>query len=497
MTTFEKITILMVSHDRTLVKTKRKDDRDILTRSQTERHEAMSITKNITRGNTYKNYLYYAAPLILSSILSSLYSTIDAVIAGKFISEHALGAISATSSFDILFQSFFNGFSCGFSVYIAQLFGKGDRAAIKRNVVNMVSFIALFSIAVSLLSIAFRAPIMDYLNIDSTLRRDAEIYFVIYTAGYLFMFVNMILLRTLYALGATAFSVYVATISSLINIGGNLLAVLVFDMGIAGLALATLLSILFTTFVYVIMIRKAFKELKCEKVSYRFSFSCIKNSLSYTLPAALQKLAFHATGFFIAPAINGLGADATTGYSVMNRMYNICAQSFWNMCSAVDCHTAQCVGEGNGKKLKHGLYVGLWMNILALSPFVIAFIFLAEPIASVFFPDGYAGLAFEYAVRFFKVYTPFLYINMIGHLMHSYMRSIGRVNTVLYITLFGSVVRVAATLCLVPFFRMDGVYAGQVLSWFADGALSLLVYFALYHSEERIAKIIDKICKKA
>ena len=72
----------------------------------------MRITKNLTEGNVYRNYLLYALPLILSSILSSLYSTVDAVIAGKFISEHALGAISATSSFDILFHSFFNGFSC-------------------------------------------------------------------------------------------------------------------------------------------------------------------------------------------------------------------------------------------------------------------------------------------------------------------------------------------------------------------------------------------------
>lgn len=453
----------------------------------------MRMTKNITKGNIYKNYLLYALPLILSSILSSLYSTMDAVIAGKFISEHALGAISATSSFDILFQSFFNGFSCGFSVYIAQLFGKGDYASIKRNVVNMISFIAMVSAAVSVLSIAFRAPIMEYLNIDSSLKKDAETYFIIYTAGYILTFVNMILLRTLYALGVTSFSVFVSLVSAFINIGGNLLAVLVFDMGVAGLAFATLFSVLAATLVYVFMIVKAFKELKCEKVSYRFSLGCVKNSLSYTLPAAVQKLAFHATGFLIAPAVNGLGADATTGYSVMNRMYNVCAQSFWNMCSAVDCHTAQCVGEGSGKKLKRGLFVGFWMNVFILSPFVILFMLFAKPLASVFFPADYVGLAFVYAVRFFEVYAPFLFVNMIGHLMHSYMRSIGRVNTVLWITLFGSAVKVAATLCLVPLFYMDGVYVGQVLSWFADGALSVGVYFAFYHSEKKIKKIIDKI----
>ena len=452
----------------------------------------MRITKNITEGNVYKNYLLYALPLILSSILSSLYSTVDAVIAGKFISEHALGAISATASFDILFHSFFNGFSCGFGVYVAQLFGRGDFPAIKRNVVSMAGFIALLSVLVSALAIFCRAPILDYLNIAPSLRQDAETYFVIYTAGYLFTFLNMILLRSLYALGATSFSLFVSLASAAVNISGNLLSVLVFHMGVAGLAFSTLFSILSATVVYLVMLAKAFRELKCEKFRWRFSLRHVGDSLRYTVPAALQKLAFHATGFFIAPAINGLGADATTGYSVMNRMYNICAQSFWNMCSAVDAHTAQCVGAGNVKKMRRGLLAGLWMNLVALTPFLLLFTFLARPLASLFFPDGYTGEAFAHAVRFFEVFSLFLYVNMIGHLMHSYLRSIGRVSTVLGITLFGSAVKIAATLLLVPHFQMDGVYIGQALSWSADGALSLILYFALYHREDALQRALKK-----
>lgn len=453
----------------------------------------MRITKNLTEGNVYRNYLFYALPLILSSILSSLYSTVDAVIAGKFISEHALGAISATSSFEILFHSFFNGFSCGFGVYIAQLFGKGDFVSIKRNVKSMAVFIALLSVLISVLAISLRAPILDYLNIDVSLRGDAEQYFVITTAGYLLTFVNMILLRSLYALGSTSFSLFVSLASAAVNVGGNLLSVLVLHMGVEGLAISTLLSIFSATVIYLVMLAKAFRELQCEKSPSPISLRLVGESLRYTVPAAVQKLAFHATGFFIAPAINGLGPDATTGYSVMNRMYNICAQSFWNMCSAVDAHTAQCVGAGNSKKLRRGLLAGLWMNVAVLTPFLLLFGFLARPLASVFFPDGYTGDALAHAVRFFEAFSLFLYVNMIGHLMHSYMRSIGRVSTVLWVTLFGSAVKIAATLLLVSPLRMDGVYIGQALSWCADGALSLVLYFALYHREEKLQRIIEEI----
>ena len=298
------------------------------------------------------------------------------------------------------------------------------------------------------------------------------------------------------ALGVTFFSIYVATASAFLNIGGNLLTVLVFDMGVAGLAFSTLFSVCATTVIYVVMLARAFRELPSEKVSYRFKLRYVTSSLSYTIPAAIQKLAFHATGFFIAPTINGLGADATTGYSVMTRMYNLCAQSFWNMSSAVDCYTAQCVGAGETKKLRKGLWAGLWMNTAALTPFVLAFVLFAEPIASVFFPAGYVGLAFTYAVRFFRVYAVFLYINMIGHLMHSYMRSIGQVYTVLWVTLVGSAACVVVTLLLTPLFGMDGVYLGRVLSWTVDGALSVVLYFALYHGEKRIGEVVRKLREK-
>ena len=452
----------------------------------------MRATKNLTEGNVYRNYFFYAIPLILSALLSGLYSTIDAVIAGNFISEHALGAISATSSYTVLFESLFWGIASGFSIYVAQLFGKGAYREIKQSMLDMGIFTVALSLTVSVFSIVLRDPIMNYLNIDPMLRREAEIYFVIYAASFVLQFVNVVLVHALYSLGVTSFSVYITLVSAVINIGGNLFTVLVLGIGVAGLALSTLVSVAVVTVVYVYMVFKAFKAMGGELCSYRFSLKCVKSSLVYTVPAAIQKLAFHATGIFISPAINGLGADATTGYSVMTRMYNLCGQSFWNMSAAVDCHTAQAVGAGDSKKSRYGLKVGLWMNIAALTPFVLIFVLLAEPIASIFFPSGYMGPAMDYAVRFFKVYAAFLFVNMISHLMHSYMRSIGRVRAVLWVTLFGSAVKVAATLLLIPRFHMDGVYMGQSLSWLADGAMSVLVYFLLYHSDKCLGRAIEK-----
>ena len=111
----------------------------------------MKFTKNLTEGNVYKAFLGFAFPLLLSYLLSQIYSTVDAVIAGKFISEYALGAVSATGSYENVFQSLFNGFAAGFGIYIAQQFGKGNFGAVKRDVISNGIFVVGMSVFISLL----------------------------------------------------------------------------------------------------------------------------------------------------------------------------------------------------------------------------------------------------------------------------------------------------------------------------------------------------------
>ena len=419
------------------------------------------------------------------------------MIAGKFISEHALGAISSTGSFETLFRSFFRGFAAGFSIYIARLFGKKDYRSLKRDVVNVSAVVAFVSILISIVAITFCDPIMDYLKVDPILREDAKIYFSIHTAGYFIYFTDLVFVRVLYALGVTSFSIYISFISACLNIGGNLLSVLVFDLGVAGLAISTVLSASVSIIIYLALIRKAFRELKCEKPNYKFSFAYIGNSIRYTLPAAVQQLAFHGISFLIAPSINGLGADASTGYNVSNRMYNIAAQSLWSATEPITCYVAQCAGKGDIKKIKRGLKVGFIMNVLMILPFVLSIGIFAKPIISLFFPAGYSGLAYQYVFRYATVYLGFLYVQMVGHVIHAYLRSLGSVNVVLWITFVGSAVRVIATIWLVALIGMDGVFIGQIISWAIDAVISLTIYFLRYRTDGQIAIHAENKKKKA
>lgn len=457
----------------------------------------MKYTKRMTDGNIYKNFLVFSIPLLISSLLSQVYSTVDAVIAGKFISDTALGAISATGSYDLLLFALFTGFSTGFGIYIAQQFGKGDHAAVKRDIVSNGIFVSVLALVVSVISVLLRDPIMEYLKVDPILRPDAETYFMIYTMGYVLPYLNLLLVQALYALGCTAFSLYVSFIAAVVKIGGNLLCVLVLDFGVAGLAYVSLLSNGAATICYLLLLKKAFRELSGEKTPFTFRFSGIRGSLKYALPAAIQQMAFSGSAALIAPYINGLGASATTAFNVTNRVYDLATICLVCVTNAFNCYTAQCIGEGDCKKIPRGLKVGFLLSSVTLAPFAFGFVLLAKPITSLFFTAGFDGEAYQYALRYTAVYLPFAYVQLVGHVLHAYLRCLGAMNTVLGITLFGGAVRVIATILLVPVIHIDGAYIGQIISWAADGAVSVLVAICLYRTQAQLQTVVARIQSKS
>lgn len=456
----------------------------------------MKLTRNMTEGNIYKAFLLFSLPLILSLMLSQAYSTIDAVIAGKFISENALGAISATGSYELLLHSLFSGFASGFGIYIAQQFGKGDFASVKNDVVTMGIFVASVAFTISVVSVFLRDPILDYLKVDPILREDAEVYFVIFTMGYALTYLNLLLSQVLYAMGVTSVSLIVSSIAAAVKIGGNLLSVLVLDLGVAGLGAFTILSAGATTVCYLIILKKAFRELDCGKRAFRFRFSCVGDSLKYTLPAAVQQAAFHGVGLLIAPSVNGLGAAATTAYNVSNRLYNIGTVPLWAVTNAFNAYTAQCVGKGDYKRIGRGVKTGFILNCLALLPFVAAICLFANPVVSLFFPAGFTGEALNYAICYARVWLPFVYVQLPGHMLHSYMRSLGRVNMVLWITLLVSAVRVIFTVWLTPVLHLEGAYLSQLISWAADAVVSVIIVACLYRTQEQLKRIVENVHKR-
>lgn len=429
--------------------------------------------KNLTEGNIYKNFMVFAIPIVLSGLLSQLYDVVDGIIAGKYLGETGLGAIGATSALITFFSSAFWGYGTGASVLTATLFGSKDYRALKENIYNNAMVIICATLAVSIISIIFRNLIFDLLRVDDAIRKDALTYFLVYIGGFGFFMLSHYGISVMHALGISGYSLKMSVLSTIINISGNILSVTVFDLGVLGIGIASVVAALAVCVCYYFKLRKCFRELGVHKYRVKLSFGCVKKTFGFSLPVMVQQSVMYVTSILVAPIVNSIGSSATAAYSIAMRIYNINAGVYQNSSKTLTNYTAQCVGAGKTGEIKKGIRVGLIQALIFLAPFLIVSVGFAEKFCRVFFPSGFEGQALDYCVTFAKFFLPFIVFNVINNLFHSFFRGIKAMGHLVAFTAIGSVSRIIATFVLASY-GMVGVYWAWVFSWIFESVALMI-----------------------
>ncbi len=434
--------------------------------------------KDLTSGNIYKTFIFFAIPMVLSGILSQAYGLIDSVIAGKFLGSSGLAATSATAALITVIESMFWGFESGFSIYIAKLFGAKEYKKIKSAVYNISILITVMTVLIGIILIMSYGHISRWLKIDEAIRHDNFVYFAIVSAGLCTLLFNVNGVFLMNAFGISQFPFYMSLISGFLNVLGNIFTVTVFGMGVAGVALSTVLSALVVTIFYIFEFRRCFLRMGVEKEKVKLGFSEVKESMSYALPVMSQQMIMYIAGLIIAPVINGIGASATAAYAVVTRVYNLSASVYQNSAKSLSNFTAQCMGAKKYRKIKKGVKVGMIQGILFMLPFLILSVIFAEEFCGAFFPKGYDGEDLTSSILFTRVYLPFVVFALIDNLFHAFFRGVKAMKYLIISTAFGAVIRTVATICFVELYGMEGVYIGWVASWILEAVYVLGVYFS-------------------
>lgn len=448
--------------------------------------------RDLTKGNIYKSFILFAVPLVFAGILSQAYNIIDTMIAGKFLGENGLAAIGATSQAISLASSIFWGFGAGIGVYIAKHFGAKDYHRIKTDIYNVMLIMTLAIIVLSLLFIIFSDILLNILKVENNIHKDAKVYFVIYIAGLFAIVANNTFMHIMNALGASSFPFFMSLVAAVLNISGNILSVTVLGLGVAGIALSSVFAAVAVDICYIFKLRRCYKEFGVDRDKVNFGFSAFRPTLRYAVPTALQQTAMYISAFAMSPIINGIGAAATAGYTVVMRVYDINAGIYQNSSKTLSNYAAQCVGAGKYGKIRKGLFVGLIQGVLFVLPVILVCSIFAPTVNSLFFPEGYVGESLDYAVLFSRVYLPFILFNLINNLFHSFFRGVAAMWLLIAATVIGSVTRIAAGLAFAALFGMEGVYIGWVISWIAEAIFMLAVYLLKFRNTAMIQSYAER-----
>lgn len=443
--------------------------------------------KDLTSGNIYKNFFVFALPMVLAGVLSQMYHTIDTIIAGKLIGDSALAAIGATSPFVSFTNSFFWGYSCGVGIYVANLFGAKKYFRVKNVAINNLWFISFVIILVSILSIAFKDALYSFLQIDSKVLKEADIYFTICALGNVFILMQNTFLHIMNGLGDGSYPLKMSVLCAVLNIAGNIFTVSVLDMGVAGLAVSTVFSSFAVSVFYFIKLRKCFRQLRCSNHKVMLSRRVIKETFHFSLPTMVQQSIMYFSSMILSPIVNGIGSDATSSYTVILRVYDINASIYQNAAKSIGSHTAQCYGAKKYKRLKKGFFVGVLQNILFTLPVLLVCVCFPQQICGIFFGADASKTAIEYSVAFLKYFMPFLILNVLANAYHNFFRAMDRMKALLIATLAGTVARIIFSVIFERFLGYYGIFIGWAMFWLADAAFGFaFYYFGKWRKELRV-----------
>ena len=429
--------------------------------------------KDLTQGNIYKTFFLFSLPIIFSGLLSQSYNIIDTAIAGKWLGDTGLAEIGAASSYITVLSSIFWGFGAGGAVLVGMAFGKKDFRHLKNIIITTFIILTALFLATVPASIILREHLFSFLKVDESLKREGYKYFSIYLSGLLFITATNFGIQIFNALGESKFPLKMSIVSAALNILGNILSVTVLKLGVVGIALSSVISAVVVDLVYILKLRVVLRDVR-EK--YALEKDDVISVVKLAVPGAGQQMILYGAAFLVAPFINAISAAATAAYTVIQRILEIATSLYQNSSRSVTNFSSQCIGAGKTNLLRRGVFAGFVQALAFLIPVLLFFSITAPWTCSLFFKEDFSGEALAIAVKFVRIYMPFVVINSVNNLFHSFWRGTANMKYLVLGTLVGGLSQVVFTYLLAPRFSISGIWTAWILCWTIEAIFNYILY---------------------
>lgn len=317
---------------------------------------------DMTKGSPLKLIVKFMIPILLGNLFQQLYSVMDTVIVGRFLGVDALAAVGATGTISFLILGFMQGLTTGFTVLTSQRFGAGDGEGMKKSVGNACLLSIVITLVMTFVSVAGMEWLLHIMQTPDNIYEMSKSYIIIICWGMGFTILYNLCASLLRAVGNSRVPLYFLVISAVLNILLDLAFILVIPMGVAGAALATVISQGVSGLLCLIYIIKKAPALNIEKRHLKPDPWCIRNQLSVGIPMALQ-FSITAMGIImVQAALNMLGSTVVAANTVAGKVEQFATLFYQALGAAMATFSAQNRGTGDLDRVKKGAKAAFWMD---------------------------------------------------------------------------------------------------------------------------------------
>ena len=334
------------------------------------------MTKDMTSGSPAKLIFGFAIPMFLGLLFQQFYSMVDTLIVGKFLGVNPLAGVGSTTSLNFMVLGFCMGVCNGFAIPVAQMFGAKEEHRLRRYVTNGAWLCIVFSIVMTLVVVAVCRPVLVLMQTPEEIFEYAYVYIVIVFWGIPCTFLYNILAAIIRSLGDSKTPVIFLAISSGSNIVLDLVFVLVFDMGVEGPAIATVLAQGISGIICLWYMYRKFPVLHASRDEWKPELHYMGKLCYIGVPMGLQYSVTAIGTLVLQAAVNGLGAAVVAGVTAAQKINMFISCPIESLGQTMAPYAGQNMGAGKidriGKGLKSAVLMGWGVSIIC---FLIAVLF--------------------------------------------------------------------------------------------------------------------------
>ena len=429
----------------------------------------------MTEGVIWKELLLFSVPLLLGNLFQQLYNAVDSVVVGNYIGAQALAAVGSSAPVINLLVSFFMGLSVGAGVIISRYFGARNMESLQDSIHTSLALTMTAGIFMTLFGIIFSPTILRWIGTPSDVMSSSVLYLRIYFGGILSVMLYNMGSGILRAVGDSKNPLYFLIVSSITNILLDLLFVIVFDMGIAGVGWATLIAQTISAMLTLLLLIKTKQEYKVTLKKIRFHKDKLIEIIRLGLPSGIQNGVVSFSNVIVQSNINAFGSLAMAGCGAYTKIDGFAILPVMSYSMALTTFTGQNMGAKKYDRVKQGARSGIIMSLLTTIAISALLLIFGEQVLSIFSDNP---KVISYGLYMMHVLAPFYIFLAISHAFNGIIRGAGitTIPMIVMITCWCGM-RMTWILASVPIFHDIGVvFMGWPLTW-AASALWLFLYY--------------------
>lgn len=342
----------------------------------------------IISGVIWKQLLIFFFPIAVGSIFQQFYNTVDAVIVGRFVGKEALASVGGSAAMVCsLVLGFFTGMSAGATVIISQFYGAGDKKNLHKSLHTAYALCVVLGGVLMVVGWYASPWLLELMQTNPEIMDDSVTYLRIYFMGILGLLIYNMGSAIMRAVGDSRRPLYYLIVCCAINIVLDVVLVVVFGMGVAGVAVATAIAQLVSAVLVTRSLMYSYEGLKLELGEIRLDLSKLKVQLRIGMPSGLQAAMYGVSNIVIQAAVNSFGTDTVAAWAAYGKLDAI----FWAICGAfgvaITTFAGQNYGAGKLDRVFKSLKICMGMAVVACGGIMLLLIVFCRPLFGIFCDD--------------------------------------------------------------------------------------------------------------